>query len=457
MAGTRSSARRAAAATSSPASSQAKDTSTKAAVGSKRKSDTGGSPKSKRGKKGNGKAQKTIEETMPDEGDEGIEKDVEMKEEIGAETHNGEEAAATDEGVKEDADKGMKGREDASSEKEEQTVNVEGNDGADNSSKLETTQNIEPETTSKKNEAGNTEGANKVETANTSGDAVEESLQRDDSTPSSILEKGIIYFFFRGRVNIDEPSDVNEIARSYIVLRPLPHGAKLADGAIGDDGNNRLLALPKKVLPMSHHDRFMIFVEKVKCSMEDIKNSLQSSDYATKTAGTRHTPAATPVAEGVYAITTTGRESHLAYILTIPSELSEVQKDVGLRERGSFVTTVKNPQYEGPANTNLPKGPEYPQEILEEFRSLRWMPMQPKLLDYENTQFLVIGEGIGELGKATEQQAEDEKHDKDTPLEEMEKLEHEDELRVKHLKGNDSVFEGLGLSSKDYPKVPTTW
>ena len=63
------------------------------------------------------------------------------------------------------------------------------------------------------------------------------------------------------------------------------------------------------------------------------------------------------------------------------------------------------------------------------------MPLQPKLLDYENTQFIVISEGIGQLDKATEQQAEDGKHEKDTPLEEMEKLEHEDELRVKHLAG----------------------
>lgn len=362
MAGTRSSARRAAAASSSPASSQAKNTPTKAATGSKRKSDTGGTSKTKRGKKSNGKAQKTIEETMPDEGDEDTEKDVEMKEETGAETQNGQEAAVTDVGVKGDADKDMRDREDANEGKEEPTANEGGSDGADNSSKLEETENIEPGTAVKNGAAGNTEKVTKGETENTDGDAVEESSQREDSTPSSILEKGIIYFFFRGRVNIDEPSDVNEIARSYIVLRPLPHGAKLVDGSIGDDGNNRLLALPKKVLPMSHRDRFMIFVEKVKSSMEDIKDTLKSSDYETKTAGTRHTPAATPVAEGVYAITTTGRESHLAYILTIPSELSEVQKDVGLRERGSFVTSVKNPQYEGPANTNLPKGPDYPQE-----------------------------------------------------------------------------------------------
>ncbi len=80
--------------------------------------------------------------------------------------------------------------------------------------------------------------------------------------------------------------------------------------------------------------------------------------------------------------------------------------------------------------------------ILDEFRSLRWMPLQPKLLDYENTQFIVIGEGIGELDKATEQQADDEKQEKDTPLEEMEKLEHEDELRVKHLKGLEPTQSG---------------
>lgn len=63
------------------------------------------------------------------------------------------------------------------------------------------------------------------------------------------------------------------------------------------------------------------------------------------------------------------------------------------------------------------------------------MPLQPKLLDYVNTQFLIIGHAGNDLEKATEQQPLDEKHDKDTPLEEMEKLEHEDELRVEHLKG----------------------
>ena len=194
--------------------------------------------------------------------------------------------------------------------------------------------------------------------------AVEDSSKRAEAVPSNVLEKGIIYFFFRGRVGIDEPNDVSDIARSYIILRPLPQGAKLGDGPIGDDGNNRMLALPKKVLPVSPKDRFMTFVEKANTSMDDIKSQLSSSDYTTKTAGARHTPAAAPIGEGIYAITQTGRETHLAYILTIPSELGEIQQGVGLRQRGSYITSAKNPQVPGPANANLPQGAEYPQEYV---------------------------------------------------------------------------------------------
>ncbi|MCJ1422523.1 hypothetical protein MMC29_000403 [Sticta canariensis] len=469
MAGTRSSTRQAAAASSSPTSSQGAPAANTGSAGRKRKGDSTAGPKSKRGRKGSDKAQATIEDTMPKDQNEEDSKDVDMKDDA-APTNEGiaeAEEPVNDEGQNElnEREVAVKAREDAVKEKEEALENEkpEGKDSANGVEESETKVDHGPDGDSSKTEETGEAEANedvnsgsRIETP-TTDDAVIESSKRDESTPSSIFEKGIIYFFFRGRVGIDEPSNVDDVARSYIVLRPIPHGSKLGDGPIGDAGTNRLLALPKKVLPTSPKDRFMIFVEKAKASMEDIKSSFASSDYATKTAGTRHTPAATPIGEGVYAITTTGRESHLAYILTIPSELSEVQKDVGLQQRGSFVTSVKNPQYAGPANATLPEGPKYPQEILDEFRSLRWMPLQPKLLDYVNTQFLVIGHADNDLEKATKQLPVDEKHDKDTPLEEMQKLEHEDELRVEHLRGDDSVFADLGLSSKEYPKVQTTW
>ena len=201
------------------------------------------------------------------------------------------------------------------------------------------------------------------ETTATNGESAVEPKGREGETPSNILEKGIIYFFFRGRVGIDDPKDVNDIARSYIVVRPIAHDAKLGEGPIGDAGNSRLFALPKKVLPTSGRDRFITFVEKTHSSFKQLKDEfLSSADYETKTVGVRHTPAATPVGEGVYSITTTGRESHLAYILTVPSELGEVQKELGLRERGSFIISTRNPDYPAPNNASLPQGPSYPQE-----------------------------------------------------------------------------------------------
>ena len=86
-------------------------------------------------------------------------------------------------------------------------------------------------------------------------DAVEEDKEREKATSSTVLEKGIIYFFTRGRVGTENPESVQELQRSYFVLRPLPDGAKITDGAIQDVSNNRLIGLPKKVWPKSGADR----------------------------------------------------------------------------------------------------------------------------------------------------------------------------------------------------------
>lgn len=209
-------------------------------------------------------------------------------------------------------------------------------------------------------------GEPKTETTNTGATSKEESAvqpSKEHDMPSSILEKGIIYFFMRGRVGVDDPSGVEDVARSHIMLRPLEKDAKLGEGPIGDAGNTRLLALPKKVLPVSGRDRFMVFVQKSGASFEELKNEfLDSNDYETKTVGKRHIPAPAPIGEGVYAITTTGRESHLAYILTLPEKLGDLQTEMGLKEKGSFIISTKNPEQKGPANTQLPEGPEYPKE-----------------------------------------------------------------------------------------------
>ncbi|PQE26537.1 BTB domain-containingtranscription factor protein [Rutstroemia sp. NJR-2017a BBW] len=272
-------------------------------------------------------------------------------------------------------------------------------------------------------------------------DSIIEDSERASAIPSSILEKGIIYFFFRGRVGVEDPSGIEDVARSYFVLRPLPLGAKIGSGPLEDQGNARLLALPKKVWPKSKRDRFLVFVDRAGVSVGELREQMGGEDRATKTVGTSHAPASTPIAEGVYAITSTGRESHLAYQLTVPSSISEVQEELGLNSKGSFVCSVKNPDAPSPANASIGNPAKYPEDIQKKFRGLRWMPLEPELLDYEGAQMLIIGEAQGEFGEAVEEQSKDERDGgKEKPVEEMEKLGEEDHDRVEGLKEDDPIW-----------------
>lgn len=293
------------------------------------------------------------------------------------------------------------------------------------------------------------------ETANGASTGLKESKERENIVPSNILEKGIIYFFFRPRVNVEEPHSINEVARSFCVLRPTPLGATLDKGRV-EAQNCRLLMLPKKKFPTSGRERDMGFVEKAGMSMKDLHEQfIAGGSYETSTRGERTKPEAKPYAEGVYAITSTKRASHLAYILTVPSEAGDIQQDFGLHKRGSWILQSKNPKYPGPAQ--LPKNPEYPEHVQEKFGDYRWIPLEPELIDYPNAQFLMIGEGQDELGKAATAEPGGKQPHEEQPGEEVEKLEEENEERIEALGGDHAVYEDLGLEAEKYPQVPTTW
>ena len=376
MTGRRTSARQAAKANSQLSSPPTDSHDT---AGTKRKAQSASQGKSKRGKKGEQKKQNTIEDSISAE----ITEKPKVAEATGEPQSSKKDEA--NEGVtngrnegKEDRAERRQAADESDREGEETAHKVEELTKPRLSSAKQSSETLDAPKQNGFEKLMNKEDEHTNETIEGTGskvptqdDAVEHSSKRESAMPSNILEKGIVYFFFRGRVSKDEPSGVNEVARSYMVLRPLPHGAKLGGGPIGDAGTNRLLVLPKKVLPLAR-DRFLVFVAKANCTMDDIKEQLSSSEYATKTTGVRHTPAATPIGEGVYAITQTGRETQLAYILTIPAEIDEVQRGIGLRQRGSYATSAKNPQSSAPANVGLPKGADYPQDILDEFHGRGW-------------------------------------------------------------------------------------
>ncbi len=241
MAGTRSSARRAAKTSSSPASSQSKPSPT---VGSKRKAPQTSPSKSKKGKKSNEKEQTTIEDSLPVGDKSGRSNDVKMKDEVqSAEPAEEDGEKPTEASKEENGETAMDDKEEyvmvekedtkeekngPSTEKAKPGAKTETNEEAKSQDKKPKENGFDKlmgqanDTSDPKDTPENT--SSKVSAAE---NAVEDSDKRTEETPSSILEKGLIYFFFRPRVNVDDPSSVSDIARSYIVLRPLPHGAKL--------------------------------------------------------------------------------------------------------------------------------------------------------------------------------------------------------------------------------------
>ncbi|KAJ5459998.1 uncharacterized protein N7458_001550 [Penicillium daleae] len=306
-------------------------------------------------------------------------------------------------------------------------------------------------------EAPTTQQDTKPETNVESG--IRKSEEREDKVASNVLEKGIIYFFFRPRVNIEDPQGMEDVSRSFFVLRPTPLGAELdsGQGPVDKDARCRLLMLPKKKFPTSGRERDMGFVEKANQSMKDLQEKFfAGSTYQTSTRGERHIEEARPYAEGVYALTSTRRATHLAYVLTIPSEVGEIQDNFGLDQRGSFIVQSKNPKFPGPSFARLPKEPEYPQSVLERFDDLRWVPLQPEFIEYPNAQFLMIGEAQDSLGKAATAEGRKQSHETE-PGEELEKMEHENEDRIHALEGDSTIFRDLGLDAKKYAGVPTTW
>jgi hypothetical protein len=250
--------------------------------------------------------------------------------------------------------------------------------------------------------------------------------QQPQEDAVNIVEKGIIYFFTRGRVDIEDPKDVSELQRTYFVLRPM---TKMSKKELPDDSVCRLIALPKKTFPKHPQDRYMAFVEKSKASLKDLKAVLVGTTYETKTKGTRTTPPMLPIGEGVYAITNTGKSSHLAYILAIPQKPGELQRDLGISEKGSFIVSLKSPDVGGPPGTQLPKKPEMPKEIADEFDGKRWIPIQKSQhLDYPNSQILLLGEAQGEFKGAFPKGAEHEQ-------ERLERFDEEEHERLGNLKG----------------------
>lgn len=212
---------------------------------------------------------------------------------------------------------------------------------------------------------------------------------------SETLEEGDIFFLYRPTVDVEHPTNLDEVQHLYVVLRPRGRGAAL-----------RLLVIGKKRLPASgDHDRNWGFVEQVAATPAEIEEPLRAQTYETKTRGIRTQGAARPAGEGVYALNKGGAESHLLYALELPADPGPVQDALGIARAAAFSVSVKNPD-PASGNTGMLEGtdPRYSKREASRFHGNRWTPAEPALLDHKGAEFLLIpihDDALAELAPQT--------------------------------------------------------
>jgi hypothetical protein len=119
-------------------------------------------------------------------------------------------------------------------------------------------------------------------------------------------------------------------------------------------------------------------------------------EYTTKTRGKRRLASAQPAGEGKYSIIRHDGHTELAYILEIPEVPGPTQTEFEIKKEASYIVSVKNPEIFIPGYAAFSKKdgrkPNYPKHIKEKFGEKRWRNVDdPEILDYENTQLLLIG------------------------------------------------------------------
>lgn len=199
---------------------------------------------------------------------------------------------------------------------------------------------------------------------------------------TEVLEEGDIFFLYRPRVEEEDPSKLGDIQRFFMVLRP--RGGK----------HTRLIAVGRKRLPeVGRHERNWGFVALVTDNERKVERDLREETYETETRGERRQPAARPAGEGVYVISLEDGQMHLSYELELPESPGEVQDALRIRNKASYVLSVKNPERGAPPNVGLAERQkaDYPDKLQDIFRGRRFAREDVRLLDYEGAEILLVG------------------------------------------------------------------
>jgi hypothetical protein len=221
-------------------------------------------------------------------------------------------------------------------------------------------------------------------------------MVKEDKNSIEIIEQGDIFFFYRPKVDTEEVKDIKDVQRFYMVTTP-EEEEKEKEKKKNDI--YRLFLIGQKQLPeivegkSTSEEKNWALNILTTSNPDDIHKELLPAEYTTETRGKRRLAAAAPAGEGKYKIVKHDSHTELAYILELPEIPGPTQREFEIKKEASYIISVKNPEVNIPGFATVSeKKPEYPKHIKEKFGDRRWISIEdPQLLDYENTQVLLIG------------------------------------------------------------------
>ena len=238
---------------------------------------------------------------------------------------------------------------------------------------------------------------------------------------AEVLEKGDIFFFYRPKAKIvdddrgggGDVKSIEDIRRFFMVTvssattsisvtnteneqRQQFGGtnSRTAKKEEEESPKYRLFVIGKKSLPeirateARRSERYWAKVGGIFENPKELTSELLADEF-------RKGDAARPVGEGKYAIVKHQDHAELAYVLEMPEEPGEAQKELGIEKEASYIISVINPKVpvpEGYPSSEEP--PNYPEYILKEFgENENFVPLARDLrfIDFQNAQMILVG------------------------------------------------------------------
>ena len=259
---------------------------------------------------------------------------------------------------------------------------------------------------------------------NTDGDSIQNDFVKNDESDNNsnhesaaeVLEKGDIFFFYRPKAKVvndgsgGDVKSIEDIRRFFMVTASTITAAATNTGSKyqeqfdntnrttskeeGESSRYRLFVIGKKSLPeirtteARRSERYWAKVGGIFENPQELTNELLADEF-------RKGDAARPVGEGKYAIVKHQDHAELAYVLEMPEEPGEAQRELGIEKEASYIISVINPKVPVPAGyPSSEEPPNYPESILKEFgqnENFVSLARDLRFINFQNAQMILVG------------------------------------------------------------------